>query len=303
MAIGDLISNTDYNTIRSKIINVMATGSGNSGYGQNTFSSTVAAGNTVTKTQWDALRYDIYNALIHQTGAAPSITQIAVGDVIRYGASNPNTQYSTLSDTATTNRFDLGSGQFVTDALASQSTSTSWYQSRSVTATVTFNTAEQARFFFNAGGKIRFTSTRTGGTSVQQNTDWSNLLASVGTQSFGGNAPAVNFFNLTSAYQQFFTQASSSPYAANNFKLEALCNVANNSAGTANVLTFRITWTDGYYDPLAGDSPPPGDLVDGTLALTMDAVRAYGVLQPTGTAGSFVTTGPASTVISAFSGS
>lgn len=303
MAIGDLISSTDYNTIRNKIINVMSTGSGNSGYGQTTFSSSVSSGNTVTKAQWDALRYDIYNALLHQTGSAPSIVTVSAGDVIRFGASNPNSQYSTLSDTATTNRFDLGSGQFVTDALGSQSTSTSWYQSRSVTATVTFNTAEQARFFFNAGGKIRFTSTRTGGTSVQQNTDWSNLLASVGTQTFGGGTPTVNFFNLTSTYQQFYSLSSSSPYAANNYKLEALCNVANNSSGTANVITFRITWTDGYYDPGPEPSPAPGDLVDGTLSLTMDAVRAYGVLQPTGTAGSFVTVGPASTVIDPFTGS
>ena len=305
MAIGDLISSTDYNTIRNKIINVMSTGSGNSGYGQTTFSSSVSSGNTVTKAQWDALRYDIYNALLHQTGSAPSITSVSVGDVIRFGASNPNSQYSTLSDTATINRFNLGSGQFLTDALGSQSTSTSWYQSRSVTATVTFNTAEQARFFFNAGGKIRFTSTRTGGSSVQQNTDWSNLLASVGTQTFGGGSPSINFFNLTSAYQQFYTLSSSSPYAANNYKLEASCNVANNSAGTANVLSFRVTWTDGYFDPGPNtpQNPAPGDLVDGTLSLTMDAVRAYGVLQPTGTAGSFVTVGPSSTVIDPFTGS
>jgi hypothetical protein len=304
MAIGDLISSTDYNTIRNKIINVMSTGSGNAGYGQTTFSSAVTSGNTVTKAQWDALRYDIYNALIHQTGSTPSITQVAVGDVIRYGASHPNTQYSTLADTATINRFDLGTGQFVTDSLGSQTTSASWYQSLSCTATVTFNTAEQARFFFNSGGKIRFSSTRTGGTSgIQQNTAWSNLLSSVGTQAFGAVTPTVNFYNLTSTYQQFYSLAASSPYSANTFKLEALCNVSNNSAGTANVLTFRITWTDGYYDPGPEPSPAPGDLVDGTLAVTVDAVRAYGVLQPTGTAGSFAIVGPQTTVVSSITGS
>lgn len=304
MAIGDLITDVEYNTIRNKILNVMSTGSGNSGYGQTTFSSAVTSGNTVTKAQWDALRYDIYNALIHQTGSTPSITQVAVGDVIRYGASHPNTQYSTLSDTATTNRFDLGTGQFVTDSLASQTTSASWYQAVSCTATVTFNTAEQARFFFNSGGKIRFSSSRTGGTSgIQQNTAWSNLLASVGTQAFGAVTPTVNFYNLTSAYQEFYSLVASSPYSANNFKLEALCNVPNNSAGTANVVTFRITWTDGYYDPGPEPSPAPGDLVDGTLAVTVDAVRAYGVLQPTGTSGSFAIIGPQSTNITAITGS
>jgi hypothetical protein len=313
MAIGDLISATDYNSIRDKVIALIGTGKkpdltyfydASHGYGQTTFSSEVVAGNQVTKAQWDALRYDLYNTLLHQTGVTPSIIQVALGSVIAYGAANPNTQYSTLADTAKTTRFNLGSGQFVTDALASASTSSSWYQSRSTTATVTFGTAEQARFFFNSGGKIRFSSSRTGGSSgVQQNTAWSNLLASAGTQGFGASTSGVNFYNLTSSYQEFYSLSASSPYSANNWKLEAQSNVANNSNGTATVLTFRITWTDGYFDPGPEPSPAPGDLVDGTLSLSVDAVRAYGVLQPTGTAGSFAIVGPTTTVIDPFTGS
>ena len=83
MAIGDFISATDYNSIRTKIQNVMAIGTGNLGYGQTTFSSLVSAGNSVTKAQWDALRYDIYNAVLHQTGSPPSIATVVVGDVIQ----------------------------------------------------------------------------------------------------------------------------------------------------------------------------------------------------------------------------
>jgi hypothetical protein len=297
MAIGDLISESDYNTIRNKIINVMSTGSGNSGYGQTTFSSSVSSGNTVTKAQWDALRYDLYNAIFHQTGSVPSITTVAVGDVIRYGASNPNYQYNTLADQATSNRFDLGVGQFVTDALQTTNRSTSWYSSVSCTASVTFNTAEQARFFFNSGGKIRFSSSRTGGTSSQQNTAWSNVLSTAGTQVFGGATPAINFFNLTSSYQEFYSLSAISPYSANKWKIEALCNVANNSAGTANIITFRITWVDDYTD--TGPEVAPDDYVDGTLTINMDAVRASGFLQP---AGSFTIVAPASSTITAITG-
>jgi len=297
MAIGDLISESDYNTIRNKIINVMSTGSGNSGYGQTTFSSSVSSGNTVTKAQWDALRYDLYNAIFHQTGSVPSITTVAVGDVIRYGASNPNFQYDTLANQATTNRFDLGVGQFVTDTLQNTTRSASWYSSVSCTAQVTFNTAEQARFFFNSGGKIRFSSSRTGGTSSQQNTAWSNVLATAGTQVFGGATPAINFFNLTSSYQQFYSLSAISPYSANQWKIEALCNVANNSAGTANIVTFRITWVDNYVD--TGPEVAPDDYVDGTLTINMDAVRASGFLQP---AGSFAIVAPASSSLTAITG-
>jgi len=302
MAIGDFISATDYNTIRTKIINVMSTGSGNFGYGQTTFSSLVAAGNTVTKTQWDALRFDIYNAILHQTGSAASLVQVAVGDVIRYGASNPNTQYDTVANTAITNRFDLGTGQFVTEAIDSKSFSSSWYQSISATASVSFATAEQARFFFNAGGKIRFASSRSGGSGVAQNTSWSNLLSSAGTQSFVGGPSGINFFSLTSSFQTFSETAGTSAYTNNKWRLEASCNVANNASGTANVVNFRITWIDAYVDPgpATPENLPPGDLVDGTFTLTVDQVRPSGFLQPSGT---FTTVGPTSTSVSAISGS
>lgn len=302
MPIGDYISAVDYNTIRTKIINVMSTGAGNSGYGQTTFSSLVSAGNTVTKTQWDALRFDIYNAILHQTGSAASLVQVAVGDVIRYGASNPNNQYDTVANQAVTNRFDLGTGQFVTEAIDSKSFSSSWYQSISATASVTFATAEQARFFFNAGGKIRFASSRSGGSGVAQNTSWSNLLSSAGTQSFVGGPSGINFFSLTSAYQTFSETAGTSAYTNNKWRLEASCNVANNSLGTANVVNFRISWIDAYVDPgpATPENLPPGDLVDGTFTLTVDQVRPAGFLQPSGT---FTTVGPTSTSVSAISGS
>lgn len=303
MAIGDFISATDYNSIRTKIINVMSTGSGNFGYGQTTFSSLVSAGNTVTKTQWDSLRYDIYNAILHQTGSAASLVQVAVGDVIRFGASNPNSQYDTVANTAVTNRFNLGTGQFVTEAINSTSFTSSWYQSVSATASVTFSTAEQARFFFNAGGKIRFASTRTGGNGEAQNTSWSNLLSSAGAQSFVGGPSGINFFSLTSSFQTFAEISGSSAYSNNKWRLEASCNVASNTLGTANVVNFRITWLDAYTDPVPGGGTPaipPGDLVDGTLTLTVDQVRPSGFLQPSGT---FTTVGPSSSSLSAISGS
>ena len=300
MAIGDFISATDYNTIRTKIFNVMATGAGNFGYGQTAFSSLVAEGNSVTKTQWDALRYDIYNALLHQTGSAAALTTVSVGDVVRYGASQPNFQYNTFADQAITNRFDLGTGQFVTEAIDSKTYSSSWVNSLTATATVTFSTAEQARFFFNAGGKIRFASSRTGGSAEAQNTSWSNLLTGAGTQAFVGGPSGINFFSLTNSYQTFYTASGSSAYAANQWKLEALCNVSSNATGTANVITFRVTWLDNYFDPGPEPSPPPGDLVDGTLTLTVDQVRPAGFLQPSGT---FTIVAPSSSVVSAISGS
>jgi hypothetical protein len=301
MAIGNIISADDFNSIRNKIVPVIGPGSGNSGYGQTVRSSAVSAGNIVTKAQWDNLRFDIYNALIHQTGTVPSITDVAANSVIRFGASQPNFQYDTLATTAVANRFNLGTGRFATLPGATASRSFTWATSATATITVAFSTADQARFFFNSGGKIRFTSSLgSDGESKAQNTSWINLLSGAGTQQFAGNTPAVNFYTLTSSYQTWFTTTATSPYASNNYRLDALCNVANNSTGTATSITFRATWTDGYVDPGPGGPPFTNDGVNGTLTLTADQIKATGDILPSGL---FTIAGPSSIVASTITGS
>ena len=161
--------------------------------------------------------------------------------------------------------------------------------------TFTASGADHARHFFNSGGQIRFNSTRTGGSNTPQNNSWTNLLSSIGTQSFGAITPAI-----TNSYQTFYQLGASTPYSNNFYRLEALCNNtgANNSTGTANVITFRITWADAF-EPLGSATPsekqqvggfptysnitvgPTGfgpDEVDGTLTITVDEFKASGVL-------------------------
>ena len=274
----------------------MGAGSGQTGYGQTTLSPTVAIGNEITKEQWDALRYDLLNARIHQDGLVPLIVSAERGQPIRFGSGFPNSQYNTQADLAIANKWNLGSGQFVIDAGTTTVRSTAWVSEVTTTCTVTFNTADQARWFFNSGGKIRVTSSRTGGTLSPQNASWSSLLASAGTQAFGGNNAGVNFYNLTNTYQSFFLSTSSSPYTANQYKIEVLSNVTNNSVGGATTLTFRIKFTDNYTYGGGGSTSFP-DTVNGTLSVIIDEIRASGSLQPLGT-GSFVLTRPAYSITS-----
>ena len=285
------VAATDYNAIRNKIVAILGTGSGQQGYGQSIASSAVFAGNNITKAQWDLLRYDLVNAKVHQDGVLPSIVTIASGDFIGYGAGYPNTNYDSLAEQAILNRFNIGAGQSVL-SLASMTGETapgvisrtgSWTTQSQCTLTVTFATANDARYFFNSGGKIRFTSSRTGGVTSAQNTAWTNLLSTtVGTVIFGAQTPAtVNFYTLTTAYQQWYTVSSSTPYSANFYRIEALCNCTDptNVNGTASVVTFRVTWGDSYLDV---DPTPPGDLVNGTLSLTVEEFKAAGSLIPSG---------------------
>ena len=290
---GLIIEAVDYNTIRTKIIGIMGTGAGQSGYGQTLLSSSIAFGNTVTKAQWDNLRFDIFNARLHQDGLSPTIVTATSGQPVRYGAGHPNNQYNTQADTAIANKFNIGTGQFVIESATSATRTTAWNSSLTATVTVTFSTADQARHFFNSGSKIRCASSRTGGTASPQNSSWSNILDTAGTVAFGGNTSVLNFYNLTNSYQTFFNLSSSAPYTANQYRIEVVSNIADNTIGGATTLTFRVTYTDSY-----SSSP---DTVDGTLILTVDELRASGTLQPLGT-GPFVITRPGYS-ISGISGS
>lgn len=109
----------------------------------------------------------------------------------------------------------------------------------------------------------------------------------MGTVSFGADTnPNVNFYTLTNSYQQCYINSLSTPYSANSYKLEAKCNVSNNSSGTATEIMIRVTLLDSYVDPdTFNPGPPtfpPNDVVDGTLTIAVQELKATGTLQPTG---------------------
>ena len=104
----------------------------------------------------------------------------------------------------------------------------------------------------------------------------------MGIRSFGADTdPLVNYYTLTSSFQIYYQNSLSTPYSANNYRLEAKTDVANNSTGTATILTLRVTLTDAYVDP--GPAVPPGDSVDGTLTISVEELKASGSLIPSGT--------------------
>ena len=328
MPVGDLISASDYNNIRTKIITVLGIGATNQGYGQRIQSSAVATSNTVTKSQWDILMFDIYNSLFHQTGTVPSITQPSVGDVIQFGLANPNNQYDNLSNTAVTNRFNVGAGQFAESfSVATRQRTDAWNVSITARVTVSFaggytvyqndlttrtaTAAEHARHFFNAGGQIKIRTSRTGGAATSQNSSWSSILSSAGTRSFGGQLPTAgfgaadgsNFHRIDTTPRQFYTTTGSSPYASNRYTLLAAKNVAETE------VYIDVKLDDPYVDPPSGQGVlgfprevGPEDVVDGTLTTIADILYPTGVLQPAPATGNFTLPLPTIT-IGAFAGS
>jgi hypothetical protein len=320
MAVNDNIKFSDYNNIRSKVEGIMGAGSGNSGYGQSLVSAAVAEGNTVTINEWANLRYDIINARVHQTGSLPSPVAVAEGNTIRYSTVNaPVDTYDTLADTIISNKFTVGAGQFATNVPSAPSTRTaSWNNSLSCTVQFYWANSNQARYFFNSGGQVRVTSSRSGGSSSQQNTAWTSLLSSSGTQSFGGNNPdtetspatGTNWYRCTNSFQTYYSASSSSPYGSNSYQLQArTADVPSNASGTSASGEIRLVFTDGYVDPgntgpndfYAGDNPNTVDYVDGTLSVFVDLIYATGILYPIGF-GNFTVTSP-TVAISSITGS
>lgn len=296
MASGSSILSTDYNAIRSDIESIWGTGSGQRGYGQTMVSTPVApgpggGGDVITKAQWDALAVDIINTRLHQDGTTPPIVTVEQGAVIGFGSAHPNTNFRTLVDQAIANRFNIGAGRFTITNKSSNSFTGSWKSSASCILTVTFANANQARFFFNSGGKLRFTSSRTGGTNTIQNNAWTNLLTATGTFSFGATSEiGIGIYNLTNNYIVLKQASPSAPYLASVYKIEGKCETeATNINGTESQFKFRITFEDAYIDAdiAAGFGSeltnPPGDTVNGTINVSVDEVKATGPILPTGT--------------------
>lgn len=313
MPVNDIISQAEYNNIRNKVIGILGTGSGNSGYGQNLNSSAVAEGNRVTINQWANLRYDIINAWVHQAGSAPTAVAVAEGNTIRFSAVDaPVTTYDTLANSLITNKFNVGAGQSAVAVPPSNSASKTytgvggdyWTSQITCTITATWPSANAARFFFNSGGQIRIVSSRSGGSiGSTQNTSWTNILSSAGTQSFGGNNPGTgttpsdgaNWYRLTNSFQTYYTLAGSSPYGSNSYNLQArVTDVGNNSTGEAASSEFRVVFTDNYVDPgqhPSNPTPDTIDAIDGIWTVSVSLVYATGVLVPGGF-GNFTVTQP-----------
>ena len=302
MTSGTQILAAQYVTIQDKAQSLLGTGSETRGYGQTVQSADVFTGNAITKAQWDLLRYDIINIRLHQDGTLPNIASVSVGDPIGYGPGSPNSNFDSLLETAIANRFRLDTSQAVITAKGSATYTSPWSTSLSTTLTLTFADSNEARYFFNSGGKIRFTTSLTGGTVTPQYTAWVNILNSIGTRSFGADTdPLITYYTLTNTFQTYYANFASSPYSNNSYILEARTDVANNNTGTATQLFLRVTLADSYVDPdvATGNVEPPGDSVNGTLTIAVSELKAAGSLQPSG---SFTITSPTYS-LSAISGS
>lgn len=168
---GGLIEATHYNNFlngSNQLNTTWSTGNGATGYGQSAL-STVSAAGPVTATQWATLINALNNTLSHQSGAGSGISAVTAGATINYLST-----LQTKVDLAYTNRaLYTAQGSTTTGANYDETISTSSGVSIGTARglrTVTFASADHARYFFNAGGQLNYYvgTTSSGGSGSQQ---------------------------------------------------------------------------------------------------------------------------------------
>lgn len=267
---GGLIQATDYNgfvstTANANINDIWGVGASDKGYGQ-TALATVSAGGVVSATQWASLVNTLSSLASHQgtsitsrsapvTGNTITILANLNADLVNLTNNRGNAAASgteIVSFTGTTSKTtDTGSG------------STAW--TITFTHTITFASANQARYFFNAGGRvrIRFNKTSTGQLADAEWNDLVNTLcgqiyltggtatqtiagtAYTGTTKVGGTgtpstlATTTGWYDLTTTdtivYKQF---ADTAPYTGQYVQVSA------KTAGTGTQLVLTTVWVD-----------------------------------------------------------
>ena len=291
---GGLIQAVDYNgfandTGGANANAIWATGSTDRGYGQSAL-GTVAATNTVTATQWASLVNTISSIASHQGTTITARTAPTAGNLISIFAA-----LSTDLTNCTTNRGNaVANGtQFTgwtgTNSNTAGKSGASW--TITFTNTVTFASADAARYFFNAGGRIKIdvSKTSTGNTGDPEWNDLANTLCGdiyitggtatqtiagasyTGTTKTGGTgtpttlATTTGWYDLTAGaaativYKQF---ADTAPYTA-NFIQHSLAKGAS-----SDTLIITTLWQNTDSDPISGGTASSG-ATPGTAATTI----------------------------------
>jgi len=283
---GNQILAADFNDLSTLITTTLGTGAGQYGYGQAIVSGTVTAGQRIEKQEFDKLRFDLMSVLIHQTGVLPSPVFANITNPILATASEPFQSYTNLIQAARGDRFVVSQKNQSVDTIDTKTCGT-WSNLAVSELEMTFASANDARYFWNSGSRIRIdTNLLDGYPSTQQNNDWNTILDSSGNVEFGANAQTtgpgggvpINAYDLTNSYQTFYEFTSSAPYAANRYKLSAKCNQPSNLTGVATVFTLKIELIDDYTD-----DPQPGPLPDDEVfgvEIECQHVKVTGTLQP-----------------------
>jgi hypothetical protein len=229
---GGLIEATDYNNIvgtntsvsGTTLNGVWAWGGNSRGYGQTPVSS-VSTTNVVTATQWATLINTLNSSNIHINGTGSGLTANTTGQIIGFSGGLQTKINGVNSDRLlfASNSATVINNSGLTAYAAWTSTTTTSTLTRAFGAQATFASADRARFFFNAGGRIKFNITATSdavarSVAAKAVVDYMGGIALFGANTSGGrtgtggtlntNLTNVGYYGLTTANVNFVSVTS-----------------------------------------------------------------------------------------------
>jgi hypothetical protein len=262
----ELLSNTAFGGYG--INHIIGAGELYHGLGEATL-NIVSTGQEITATQWNSLFTAMDNLANHTNDTITSTSQRSAGDLIQVKSA----LVADLQTLAASVQAGCPNATALTTTAAQLTTTASarWNVSHIVEQRVTFNSANEMRWFFNAGGKIQINVTRTsnsGSVASAKDQAMDDLIDSLGdfkiksqaseysndgstnvnTLGDGSSAYDLNigFYDLTTNYQTILILRQDwQTYEFMNIKIEAKLDAA---PGTSQSITVRTSLLDPFID-------------------------------------------------------
>lgn len=263
VAVGDTISHVDYTTIKTIIDTIYGAGAGQSGYGQTITSPNIISGDDISHLEWISLRHDMVACRQHQNDlTVGSLHPTDVGYVNGENLIIPDentiitaefvNQYLDVAAVIETNKFSIGSTQYVNFSLDTQIRSTEWNNTLTHVITVT-NTIDELRYFFNAGGTINFNAVLSGTNGTTKDNAWSTMLSNVDvamdnhSTNVGtglGIGSSIGFYDLLTTDQLIYNQdgPDATEFSVNSYNIYA--KVDNEIAPSSIIFTIHFEDND-----------------------------------------------------------
>lgn len=191
---GQTITAADVNNLVQNVENVYSVGQGDSGYGQTTYVlDDLEVGGKIQASEWSKLRGMMLVSGSHQgTPISQLFNEPSAGLKIMATVST-----LTLAQTLWQNRLHTAIDALSTwTGAAVASYSSDWHGVLEVTIDVSFQSEDQARYFFNSGGAVRITPIHPS-TATSTDTNFAAFLAQqvgsfyVGAHQYGTTGPAA----------------------------------------------------------------------------------------------------------------
>ncbi len=286
---GDTILDDEYNTFVNSSSDpygynhFAGTGALQYGLGQSAI-STVSAGGTVQASQWNSLFTGLDNIANH-TNDSITASSVSAGDTIAIRSALVADLASLAAEVA--GGSTSATALTTSSALATVTTSSEgWNATATQEVKATFSNANEMRWFFNAGGKLRLTVGATASSTSAKDTAFVALGTGIGNLDLGSQATTRSgasqatttsgltngFYDLGTSYTSLLklTQNSYAAYNSNTVEVFAKLNA---SPGSATELTFKMVATDP-----ASDTQYTGGNVDGVPSAIKDTPKMVSTL-------------------------